>query len=112
MDEGCLDLDGSTQGSAAALADSRLGRARHSVRAAPGPKVTWVGSSGGQGTARPTCGLFAIELRYYFPVDLPARKKRSRAVPQWVLERLPAQAPSAPETARGYRIAAPLWRSI
>jgi len=67
-------------------------------------------AAAGKGLPALPADFFAIELRYYFPVDLPARKKRSRAVPQWVLERLPAQAPSAPETARGHRSAqCPLW---
>ena len=44
--------------------------------------MTRVGNRGGQGTARPTCGFFAIELCYYFP----ARKKLSHTVPQWVPE--------------------------
>ena len=48
--------------------------------------MTRVGNRGGQGTARPTCGLFAIELCHYLPVDLPARKKLSHIVPQWVPE--------------------------
>ena len=54
MDEGCRNLDLSTQGSATSLAKSLLGRARHSVRAVPGHQVTRVGNRGGQRTGRPT----------------------------------------------------------
>ena len=49
MDEGCLDLELSTQGPAATLSESLLGRARHSVRAAPGDKVTRVAIPAGRG---------------------------------------------------------------
>jgi len=54
MDEGCMDLDLPNQGTAAALYELRLGRARHSVRAVPGHKMTRVGNRGVQRTARPT----------------------------------------------------------
>ena len=65
MNEGCMDLDLPTQGSAAALAGSRLGRARHSVRAAPGYKKTRVGNRGGQGTARPNCRCPKVNFNCY-----------------------------------------------
>jgi hypothetical protein len=54
MDEGCLDLDLPTQGPAAALAESLLGRARHSVRAVVVNQPAWIGNRGGQRAARPT----------------------------------------------------------
>ena len=54
MDEECLNLDLPNQGSATALAGSRLGRARHSVRAGVVNQDAWVGNHGGQKTARPT----------------------------------------------------------
>ena len=62
MDEGCLDPDGSTQGPAATLAESLLGRARHSVRAGVVNQDAWVGNRGGQGTARPTRRGAKIQL--------------------------------------------------
>ena len=60
-----------------------------------------VATAAGRGLPALPADFFVIELCYYFPVDFSARKKRSRPVPQWVLERLPAQIPSPPDTVRG-----------
>ena len=65
MDEGCRDLDLSTQGPAASLSESLLGRARHSVRAGPGHKVKRVGNRGGQRTARPTRRIPNVNFNGY-----------------------------------------------
>ena len=64
MDEGCMDLDLLTQGPAAALYESRSGRARHSVRAGVVNQDARVGSRGGQRTARPTRRCPKVKIHY------------------------------------------------
>ena len=52
---------------------SRLGRARHSVRAVPGHQVTRVGNRGGQRTARPTCGCAKVQFNLNSEIEVRVR---------------------------------------
>jgi uridylate kinase len=80
-----MDLDLSTQGPAAAHAGWRLGRARYSVRAAPGHQVTQVGNRGGQRTARPPRRCPPVQLnchghrRFHLCLPLGRRGRREEA---------------------------------
>ena len=116
MDEEYPNPDGPTQGPTAAHAGSLLGRARHSVRAAPGHQVTWVGNRGVQGTARPTDRCFKVKfngqiLEFGFAPNSEVCVRevgsarcadfgRVQRASEMVLERTVAQVPSAPKHRR------------